>query len=207
MSLRRPDKKAPLIVSLIFVEGDTEEEFYEKVFKKYIGNTPKKVKNLHGNINIHGKIFDKTLHFLRNNLFVQVRIYCFVDRESRSGNSPLDLGNLRARFRSDKDFKGKVLSVDQIIATPMIESWFFHDMEGIYRFLKVPRNERRPNKFKVVERFNADNLSRLFDRYDKVYIKGKKCKNFINHLSMEKVYAKCSELRNGIRLILKNANK
>ena len=50
----------PKQVGLFFVEGDTEEEFYSRVFDKYLNHLSKKVENLHGHFKVYGKILDKT---------------------------------------------------------------------------------------------------------------------------------------------------
>lgn len=99
-------------------------------------------------------------------------------------------------------FKKEVLSIESTIATPMIESWFFHDIEGIYKFLRVPYSQRNPNKYKTVEKYDADDLSKLFRRYNKVYIKGKKCSYSIDNLDIGKIYMNCGDLKEGIDSII-----
>lgn len=194
-------------VALIFVEGDTEVEFYKVVFTKYMDGIAKKSFNLNGNYNIYGKIIDKTVHYLTNNPGTLVRIYCFIDRESRYHNPPLDENTLISKFESDNFLNDKILSLNVILATQMIESWFFYDIEGIYRFLRTPKKDRCPKKYKVIEKLNSYDLSKLFSRYGNIYIKGKRCKFFIDHLDIEKIFKNCTELRNGIELIINNCNR
>lgn len=204
MGRRRSNKNgAAHELALIYVEGDTEEEFFKKLFVKYLRGMPRKTINLNGNFSIYNKILDKTLFIIRNKRSIMVRIFCFIDRESRDHNPPLSISILRRRIKDTPELKKRVLSADLILATQMIESWFFHDIEGIYKFLKTPRHERTPNKYRPVERFSANDLSRLFTRYRKVYIKGKKGHNFANHLDIDKIFNACDELKRGINLILK----
>lgn len=191
-------------VALLFVEGDTEEEFYKYLLTSYLPNAPKAIVNLHGNSNIHRKILSGADVFLQKHKDCFVRIYCCIDRESRDHNPPLDIDALRDSLRADRDFS-RVLSADTIIATQMIESWYFHDIGGIFKFLKVPHSERNPAKFAPPEKFTHIHLARLFERYGKVYIKGRKSANFINHLDLEKIHNDCAELRNGLELIVKQA--
>ncbi len=80
--------------ALIFVEGETEEEFYQVVCDRYLRGLSKQVKNLHGNFNIHSKILDKTVSFLENHPESEVRVYCCIDRESRDQNPPINIDNL-----------------------------------------------------------------------------------------------------------------
>ncbi|MCM2356877.1 MAG: DUF4276 family protein [Geobacteraceae bacterium] len=193
-------------VALIYVEGDTEEEFYTELLKKYLNGIPKSVRNMNGIYNIHRKVLGKTEAFLYSHKETVVRVYCCIDRESRDHNPPLDIDELRKSFKEIKGFK-RVLSVDAIIATQMLESWFFHDMEGIYKFLRVPRKERNPSKFTPPEKFTHIHLAKLFERYDKTYIKGHKCANFISNLDIENIYNNCRELREGIELIKRQAGR
>jgi hypothetical protein len=192
-------------LALIFVEGDTEEEFFKKLFVKYLGGMQRKTVNLNGNFNIYNKILDKTLFIIKDRRSIMVRIFCFIDRESTDHNPPLSISILRRRVKDTPELRKRVLSADLILATQMIESWFFHDIEGIYKFLKAPRHERTPNKYRPVKRFSANDLSHLFTRYGKVYIKRKKGHNFVNHLDIDKIFNACGELKQGINLILRKA--
>ncbi len=187
-------------VALFFVEGDTEEEFYSILFKDYLPAIPKSVINLKGIYNIHRKVLGKTEAFLHRHNDKVIRVYCCIDRESREHNPPLDIEELRTSFKANKGFK-RVLSADAIIATQMLESWFFHDMEGIYKFLRVPNKERNPTKFSPPEKFTHIHLAKLFERYGKTYIKGHKCANFISNINIDDIYKKCRELRDGLELI------
>ena len=188
-------------IALIFLEGDTEKEFADKLFPKYLDKTPRKVMNLHGNININNKIFDKVANFISNNADTLVRVYCFIDREHRTHNPPLDIAFIKSEFKAKSVFQGRVISTHRIVATQMIESWFFYDIEGIYKFLSVPHKNRDNSKYKPPEKFTANDLARLFSRYGKSYIKGKRCANLIEHLDTDKIYKQCTELRAGLDII------
>lgn len=197
-------KKPYREVALIFVEGDTEEEFYTKLAKLYLSGISKTIINLHGIYNVHRKILGKTEAFLHRHSDKYVRIYSCIDRESRDHNPPLDIVDLRLTLKEQRDFN-RVLSADAIIATQMIESWFFYDIEGIYKFLKVPRGLKNLTKYKPPEKFTHLDLSKLFARFGKTYIKGRKCANFINQLDLRKIYENCSELSVGLNLIIGQA--
>jgi hypothetical protein len=188
------------LTALIFVEGDTEEEFYQVVCDKYLKGVRKKVWNLSGNFNIHTKVLDKTFSFLDKHRKSLVRVYCCIDRESRDHNPPIDIDFLVSTFGKYPE-KRRVLSVDKIIATQMIESWFFHDIEGIYRFLSTPKSARKNQKFQLVKKLTHIDLANLFKRSGKAYIKGKRSHNFINHLDIEKIFTACEELQKGVHLI------
>jgi hypothetical protein len=186
--------------ALIYLHGDTEEEFFKKVFDKYLKGVRRHIKNIKGD---NRKVLSNTAYFLSGHSNVYVRVYCFLDRESRYGTPPLNEGNLIKIFHSDPRFEKRVLSCNVIIATQMIESWFFYDIEGIYRYLKVPRRERHTSKYSPPERFSCYDLSKLFARYGKAYIKGKKCACFVDHLDIDRIHRNCQNLRDGIALIMK----
>lgn len=200
----------PPIKALIFVEGDTEEEVFDKIFQSHLRGISKKIINLHGNRGLHRKILGQTLFCLQQNPSLMARVYCFIDREGRrSVKSPLDLSELRKSFATNPSFKQKVLSADAVIATQTIESWLFHDIEGIYRFLRMPHNKRKPNHFKFVEKFNHIDLAKLFKESGQghAYIKGKRCRNFVDHLDLGKIYDNCPDLQNGLTLIRRHFNR
>lgn len=112
---------------------------------------------------------------------------------------------MRSRFQNP-EFGNRVLSVDTIIATTMIESWFFYDIEGIYKFLRVPRARRNPKKYKPPEKFTHIDLSTLFKQNGKSYIKGERCAGFINALDLKKIYLNCQELKSGLDKINRRFN-
>jgi len=197
-------KKPHREVALLFVEGDTEKEFYTKLAELYLRGTSKAIINLHGIYNVHRNVLGKTEAFLHQHRDVNVRIYCCIDRESRDHNPPIDIAELRSTLKEQRDFK-RVLSADAIIATQMIESWFFYDIESIYKFLKVPRDLRSLTKYKPPEKFTHLDLSKLFERFGKTYIKGRRCANFISNLDIVEICRKCNELKVGLDLIIQQA--
>lgn len=203
MAMRKKPHKE---IALIFVEGDTEKEFYTKLAESYLCGISKSIINLHGIYNVHRNVLGKTEAFLHQHSDVSVRIYCCIDRESRDHNPPLDIAELRSTLKEQRDFD-RVLSANAIIATQMIESWFFYDIDGIYKFLKVPRNLRSLTKFTPPEKFTHHDLSKLFARFGKTYIKGRKCANFINNLDMNKISSDCEELKVGLNLMVRQAEK
>jgi hypothetical protein len=200
---RRKRKKAQKEIALILVEGETEIEFYDKVCSIYLRNVAKKVRNLHGNFNIHGKVLDNIYTHIENNRRTKVRVYCCIDRENRYEHPPLDLSVIKKCIEADDMLRINVLSVDEIVATQMLESWLFHDVEGIFKFLRVQRKKRNAKRYKTIERLTDEDLSNLFRRYGRIYIKGKRCQNFVDNLDIKKIFDRCKELRDGINLILR----
>jgi hypothetical protein len=190
--------KEPL--SVLLCEGDTEEIFYSRIKVFCFASLRPKVEELKGLFNINKKIIDRIQIYVRQGKEDPIRAYCCVDRESRYGQVPgLDIDSIIDFVR--KEGIEQVLSIDSIIATKQIESWFFYDIEGIYDFLKAPNSRRNPGKYKPPERFGKKDLQRLFDQFGKDYQSGRSAENFINHLDIGKIVSKCKELREGIEKI------
>jgi len=203
----RDDRHKRIIepLSLLLCEGETEEIFYSRVKEICLKNFRTKVdKDLKGLFNINKKINDRILAFARQNKKEAIRLYCCVDRESRYGQVPeLDVESIIDFIR--KEGIEQVLSIDSIIATKQIESWFFYDIGGIYDFLGAPHSRRKIKKYKPPENFGKKDLHRLFEQFGKDYKSGKRAGNFINHLDIGKIVSNCKVLRDGIELIRSQA--
>lgn len=191
--MRRPRN----VLSVLLVEGPTERIFYECVKKRYLRDCACTIDCVEGLFNINEKI----LHALTiRHMERPVRAYCCLDRESRYAKTPgLDLGFIREQLAASG--ANNVLSVDPIIATQMIESWFFHDIQGIFRYLRVPRSQRNARPYAHVERLRVADLKQLFRRHGKEYCEGERSRRFIEALSIELIHSRCPELRKGITQI------
>jgi hypothetical protein len=185
------------ILSVLLVEGPTEAIFYGQIKDRYLSpGCACKIECIEGLRNVNEKILDA---LKMKNSDRSVRAYCCLDRESRYAKTPeFDLGFIRADLKKNR--VTNVLSVDQIIATQMIESWFFHDIMGIYKYLKVPQANRSPKAYAPVERLRVKDLKDLFRRYDKVYSEGERARHFIESLDIEIICSRCKTLRDGIAL-------
>jgi hypothetical protein len=183
---------------VLLVEGPTEAIFYGRIKDKYLkGYCACKIEPIGGLFNVN----DKVLHALKTkNTDRLVRAYCCLDRESRYAQTPaFDLKFIRAELK--RVHAKNVLSVDQIIATQMIESWFFHDIMGIYKYLRVPQANRNPRAYIPVDKFHVDDLKNLFRRYNKVYSEGDRARHFIRSLDIEFICSQCTALKKGIEQI------
>jgi hypothetical protein len=193
-------KKPKRILSVLLVEGPTEVVFYEKIKELFLKST--KIEHLEGNFNINKKVLQKTINKNSDRL---VRVYCCVDRESRYEKVPgLDLKLIRNEVVSKKC--KNVLSVDRIIATKMLESWFFYDVPGIYAYLKTPRSKRVVRKFQPPEKNDWRVLDKLYKQNGRLhYMKGFKAEGIVKCLDIPGIYNSCQELRSGVDLINKQA--
>jgi len=195
-------------ISLLLVEGETDELFYYRIKESCLDSKKYRVtiRNLKGIFNINKKVINKVEEYCEKHTDELVRIYCCLDRESREGKTPgFELKTI-VREIHECNIES-VLSIDAIIATQQIESWFFWDMETIYKCLRVARSRRKKNAYRPPDRYTYHDMIRLFRNYGKVYNKGKKrCGYFIRQLNLDIIIRNCSELRKGIEKIKSQAN-
>lgn len=171
--------------ALILVEGDTEVIFYKRIKETYFRGASSKTINLHGNWNINQKVLDVVTQHIDDHPNVRFSILICIDRESRSEKAPIDMDLIKAEFAGNPNIAEQDINIYE--ATQDIESWFFHDIEGIYTFLRTQRNRRKPEKFRPVEKLNNTHLSELFKCNSKEYKKGSASQNFINCLDLQKI--------------------
>tara|TARA_R110000764_G_scaffold176519_1_gene262754 strand:+ start:51 stop:671 length:621 start_codon:yes stop_codon:yes gene_type:complete len=189
--------------SILFLfEGETEGEFYkiffDKLPKRKIRISPSNLKGVYG---LNNKVRSKIVTYLKNSKFDDcnnIHVYVAYDREGiRSCTPLLDKSDLVKEFVDCKN--SRVASINEIIATQDLESWLFYDLEGIYKFLKVPKSKRKMNAYPNTESVNNNHLSALFHRYDNHYQKGSRVEGFLNSLDMEKIYGSVNEIQKAIK--------
>lgn len=185
--------------SILFLyEGETEGEFYKLFFdslpQRKIRINPGNLKGVYG---LNDKVRSKIASYLQNSSYKtcnEIHVFIAYDREGgRNVQSMLDKDSLINEFVKPK--KSRVIEINEIIATQDLESWFFHDLDGIYRFLGTPAAKRNLNAFPNVEATNNYVLSDLFHRNKKHYQKGRKVEGFLKSLDMNLIYSKVEELK------------
>lgn len=189
---------------LLLYEGDTEQEFYELIFEKFIPSRSIRISydNLKGiSTNINKKVIGKILKHIKNNPDLNaVNVFIAIDREGdRTNDSPLDLDVIINKVNESTD---QVSKIHEIIATQGIESWFFIDIDGIYNYLRAPKNRRNPQKYSNYESFDKKKLSQLFRLFGRAYIEGHRCEKFLKKLDLEKIYNNCIDLQSAIEKII-----
>lgn len=180
-------------VIALFVEGDTEVEFYKllisAMFKMNGGNLACK----HEIINMKGigSYKDRAKRILKNRLKVKYRdqkIHVFLcydtDVFTLSKQPPINWTDVK------KSLIECGVTVTYIKAQKSIEDWFLHDIEGLLTHLKLSDSTNCTGKG------GLEKIERLFKKAGKVYIKGSASKAFIESLSIEKIMISiCSELK------------
>ncbi len=191
--------------SILFLyEGETELEFYRKIFDLYIPKRKIQIrsKNLEGIRKINKKVKNAIFSYL-DNYSERNKIHVLIahDREGTRDTPSCFNARLLHQELKNKNIK-RIVCIKEIIATQDIESWFFNDIIGIYKFLKVPRSQRNLKSYSNTESTNNRTLARLFYRYNKYYYKGKRVEGFINNLDIEKIYNSTPDLQKGIKYII-----
>lgn len=199
--------------SLLFLyEGETEGEFYTRIFSE---NIPKGIfkrtqKNLKGSKGISKKVQIAILSFLDEQNYADrmfVHVVVAYDRDGPSSKpGELNLEMLRREFVYPES---RIISIEEIVATTELESWLFIDVNGILNFLGAPVRKLNLSRYNNHESFDSADLSKLFRVYKKrsYQKKRKKIVGFIDSLDTKKIFENCEELRDGVKLICKNCSE
>ena len=189
---------------IIFVEGDTEVEFYKYLIKwlkehGYKSKTtgPVIIKNLHG---IGGFKRIALRYYLNKILPKQVDTKFYVvlaydtDVFEFSSQPPVDWSKVDKAFR-----KYGALDVIHVEQKFMIEDWFLLDPKGLCKHLDLPLNTPIPNGKDANER-----MQRLFYKANKLYYKGHYTKRFLDELDIGLIYNKVhDELKPLVSILFK----
>lgn len=194
----------------IFLEGNTEDVFYKKIADKYLKSISKKYKNLKTGTNINAQIVKYLYHFIKDNSNSKydLYVYAFIDKEgARSDVSEFNASAIVKELKKEKVKITNIKEIDAIEAIFMIESWFFHDLEGICKYINLDCTETLKKNYSNAEKFKDSDLAALFrkGKSKKLYKKGEE--SFLNSLDIERIYNSCSDLRKGIEGIIEALDK
>ncbi len=176
--------------TLILLEGETEEEFFKALGDLYLKGIPKTYKNMRGNFNVNNKIVDKIIQFSTDNPGKEFDVYICVDQE-REGDPAY---NEEFVFQETSTI-GSCLEINGVIANIMMESLFFIDIDGLYKFLRTPNNRRNAKKYTGFRKLTHRDLTRLFKQNKKMYHKGRRCQSLVNNIDLNKIYNTAEEIK------------
>lgn len=175
---------------IIFVEGDTEVEFYKFLIEwlkrhGYKSKTkgPVIIKNLHG---IGGFKRIALRYYLNKILPKQVNTKFYVvlaydtDVFEYSNQPPVNWKKVDKAFRAYG-----ALDVIHVEQQYMIEDWFLLDSKGLCKHLGLPLNTVVPAGKDANER-----MQKLFYKANKLYYKGHYTKRFLDELDIGLIYNK-----------------
>ena len=185
------DKEKKTILT-VFVEGDTEVDFYKKMIasirqKLGKGKCNVEIKNVKGVGNYQSKVCRIFENSVKKKYpgYNYIVVLCYdTDVFQYSRKPPVDW-NAVIKALSDKGAD----KIEQIRAEKSIEDWFLLDSAGLKRFLKLPA------KTSVSAYKGQKGLVQLFQKANKSYIKGVQCKGLVDALDMEKIFRHiCGEI-------------
>jgi hypothetical protein len=168
--------------ALLLLEGETEEELYTRFCNHFAPSTPKHFKNLRGNFNINAKIADAATTYMVRHPDRLVDVFVCIDQE-RIGIPAFNKGAVEDALKAHANFH----SIIPIVAVLTLESLFFLDLDGIYKFLRAKRSKRNFKRFANFRALNHRDLSDLFRQFDKTYFKGHRCDGLVAALCLEKL--------------------
>ena len=182
-------------VVVIFIEGDTEVEFYKelvKIIREYNGGKLDccvEIGNASGIGNYKRKvvgIFEKRIKpkYPSDTQFYVALCY---DRDvfELEKNPPVNWSDVKKAFQ-----KQGAKKVFEIRAKNAIEDWFLCDIEGVTNYLSIPRSTKIPkgSGFK--------RLQELFKKSNKLYIKGASSNGLVQALNIKKILSIiCDEIK------------
>ena len=171
---------------VLFVEGDTEVEFYKAVISDAKQRRPNQrfdimieTKNIKGVGSFKSIALRKFLKEIKpkydsNTEFI-VALCHDADVFELSSKPPVKWEDVEMEFRETG------ATVVHIMARQSIEDWFLIDLEGIITFLRLPK------KTKISGKNGYDKLKNLYKRANKIYYKGMKSNGMIDKLNIFKI--------------------
>ena len=180
---------------VLYVEGQTDEEFYNKLkenIKKKIPMKKFKVDGLdvfcvRGIANFSNKLLAKFQKEIMANYPNDEKIVflCYDNDVFEYGvHPPIDRKKLERSL-----YEAGASKVVHLVAKRTIEDWFMFDEQGVLKYLKLNK------KTKINGQNGLDKVKYLFKCANRVYQKGSKVDGLVNNLNMDKICSHiCSEI-------------
>mgnify|MGYP003303248289 CR=1 FL=1 len=171
-------------VIVLFVEGDTEIEFYKALIShlreknKVPFECTIEYKNMRGIGNYKSNALRQLDDIKRKHPKKQIYAFLCYDTDvfELSKKPPVDMKEVKKRLIENGASK-----VEFIKAQRTVEDWFLLDYEGVIRYLRLPLKTPKETGNGLAV------LQKLFKKANRIYTKGGKAEGFIEHLSIEKI--------------------
>lgn len=172
---------------VLFVEGDTEVEFYKQIVTNARKLHPKgrfdtniEIRNVRGVGGFKSIALRKFLKEIKpkyeGDCEFTIVLCSDTDVFEFSPKPPINWDVVKKELRSNG--ASKIIHVQ---AKSSIEDWFLYDVEGLLGFLRLSKNT------KVTGKNGYDKIQRLYKQANRVYYKGIKSNGMIQHLDIEKI--------------------
>lgn len=169
----------------VFVEGDTDREFFEMLLKYYREQSKQgintcKIYNLKGFGRYESKIISKVKNEIKPRIEksggILHAVCCSYDTDvfEFAEKPPVDWKKVKTQIKGLG-----IKNFTEIRARMMIEDWFLKDLNGLCTFLKIA-----PPK-SVDGKDGFSKMKNLFRKGNKIYQKGNNCHTFIGNLNVE----------------------
>lgn len=173
---------------VLFVEGETEKEFYDALMKFYFQNyTPKikgyKVFNVKGISRFETKVATKLKHeVVPKHDVSNIKVICCYDSDvfELAQKPPTNWQIVKKKVN-----ELGITSFSEVKAIRMIEDWFLKDLKGLCQYLRIDEPKRVDGKD------GLEKIKTLFKKgkTPKVYQKGSYSHKFIPNLDFLKIRA------------------
>ena len=172
----------------LFVEGETEVEFYKKVVEIARGASPEKrfdtcieLKNVKGVGNFKKDVLRQFKKGIQPNYSDDCEftiVLCSdTDVFEFAQNPPVDWNELSKDLRD-----AGACPIIHIEARHSIEDWFLYDSEGIINFLHLPKRTKVPSDGNGYYK-----LRKIYSMANNMYFKGMKSNGMIGKLNIAKI--------------------
>ncbi len=171
---------------VLFVEGDTEVEFYRQVIAHARKLRPngmfdisiecKSINGVGGFKNIVLRKFVKEIKPKYDDCAFTVVLCRDTDVFELSPKPPIKWDEVERNLRANG-----AADVIHVEARHSIEDWFLYDADGIISFLRLNK------KTKVAGKDGYDKLKRLYKQANRMYYKGMKSNGMVSRLDIEKI--------------------
>lgn len=173
--------KANEYIIVLFVEGDTDYEFYNKLIQFYRANSKNSIRTVKiYNLKGIGKFERKVVAKIKYDILPKydsdrIIVFCCYDTDV------FELG--RKPPTNWKYVKKQLANIgitdfNEIKAVKMIEDWFLIDLSGLCNFLKIKSQKS------VKGKDGFDKIKKLFKKGNKIYQKGNNSHKFVQTLNI-----------------------
>ena len=172
---------------VLFVEGDTELEFYKRVIANIKEKKENKKLDTHiecKNVNGVGGFKNIALRKFEKDIKVKYGCECRytivlcsdTDVFELEQKPPVDWDEVKEAFE-----KRGVAKVIMVRAKQSIEDWFLYDSESIVSYLRLNK------RIKITGVNGYDKLKKLYRKANKIYYKGRRSNKLVEQLDIDKI--------------------
>lgn len=168
-------------IIVIFVEGDTDYEFYNKLIQYYRANSKSnirtvKIYNLKGIGRFESKVVAKIKYDILPKYDTdKIIVFCCYDTDVfELGKKP----PTNWKFIKKQLNNIGITDFNEIKAVRMIEDWFLIDLVGLCSFLKIKSQKS------VKGKDGFDKIKNIFKKGNKIYQKGNNSHKFVQTLDI-----------------------